>query len=253
LLTRIDLLISQVLHEHDKINVNKALGPSKAMYDSNLEAQLTQDSHWLSEPCVSGRISVAEMHPKAGNFPCANTVHKETQACSVITPWISPDIPLYISRPEEVSCSTPTANSSIEMDTSLPVMPHSVSQGQDKSKYLSNRTGQVAGLPYQFLSLSGQKKEAQNSQGHNDKQIDTKDANLVGCPQSDQEEHLDFTSLSSFERVEEDHLNFVPLASYCNLLEPGKVIEFTYSNAGSSYLAAGFTFEFMYSSWYLVC
>ena len=83
--------------------------------------------------------------------------------------------------------------------------------------------------------------------------MDTKDANLVGCPQSDQEEHLDFTSLSSFERVEEDHLNFVPLASYCNLLEPGKVIELTYSNAGNSYLPAGFTFEFMYSSWYLVC
>ncbi|XP_066386259.1 LOW QUALITY PROTEIN: pentatricopeptide repeat-containing protein MRL1, chloroplastic-like [Miscanthus floridulus] len=229
----------EVLHEHGKINVNKALGPSKAMCNSNLEAQLTQDSHWLSEPCVSGRISVDEMHPKAGNFPCANTVHKETQACSVITPGISPDIPLYISRPEEVSCSTPTANDSIEMDTSLPVMPHSVSQGQDKSKYLSNRTGRVAGLPYQFLSLSGQKKEAQNSQGHNDKQMDTKDAYLVGCPQSDQEEHLDFTSLSSFERVEEDHLNSVPLASYCNLLEPGKVIELTYSNAGSSYLPAG--------------
>lgn len=78
--------------------------------------------------------------------------------------------------------------------------------------------------------------------------MDTMDANLVGCLQSNQEEHLDFTSLSSFERVE-DHLNFVPLASYHNLLEPGKVIEFTYSNTGSSYLPAGFTFEFMYSSW----
>ncbi|XP_066385047.1 uncharacterized protein [Miscanthus floridulus] len=174
----------EVLHEHGKIIVNKALGPSKAMYDSNLEAQLTQYSHWLSEPCVSGRISVDEMHPKA-------------------------DLPLYISRPEEVSCSIPTANSSIEKDTSLPVMPHS------------------------------DKRKAQNSQGHNDKQMDTKDANLVGCPQSDQEEHLDFTSFSSFEIVEEDHLNFVPLASYRNLLEPGKVIEFTNSNAGSSYLPAG--------------
>lgn len=223
------------------------------MYDSNWAAELTQDSHWLSEPCVSGKMTVDEMHRKAGNFPCVNTAHKETQAYSVITPWISQDIPLYISRPEEVSCSTPTANSSIKKDTSLPVMLHSVSQGQDKSKYLSNRTGQVAGLPYQFLSLSRQKKETQNSQGHNDKQMDTNDANLVGCPHSDQEEHLDFTSLSSFERVAEGHLNFVPLGSHPNLFEPGKVIEFTNSNSGSSYLLAGFIFEFMYSSWYLVC
>uniref|UniRef100_C6JRV6 Pentacotripeptide-repeat region of PRORP domain-containing protein n=1 Tax=Sorghum bicolor TaxID=4558 RepID=C6JRV6_SORBI len=231
----------EIVHEHGKIIVNKTLGASKAMYDSNWATQLTQDSHWLSEPFVSGRVTVDEMHGKAGNFPCANSVHKETQAYSIITPWISMDTPLYISRPEEVSCSTSTANSSINKDTSLSVMPHSVSQGQDKSKCLSNRTGRVAGLPYQFLSLSGQKKEAQNSQGHNDKQMDTntKDANLVGCPQSDQEEHLDFTSLSSFERVEEDHLNFVPQASYCNLLEPGKVIEFTNSNARSSYLPAG--------------
>jgi hypothetical protein len=132
------------------------------------------------------------------------------------------------------------------------VMPHSGSQGQDNSKYLSNRTGRVAGLPYQFLSLSGQKEEAQNSQGHDDKQMNTKDANLVGYPLRDEEEHLDFTSLSSFERVE-GHLNFVPLASFCNLLEPGKVIGFTNSNAGISYLLADFNFEFMYFSWYLIC
>lgn len=121
-------------------------------------------------------------------------------------------------------------------------MPHSGSQGQDNSKYLSNRTGRVA----------GQKEEAQNSQGHDDKQMNTKDAKLVGYPHSDEEEHLDFTSLSSFERVE-GHLNFVPLASYCNLLEPGKVIGFTNSNAGISYLPASFIFEFMYFSWYLIC
>ncbi|ONM00938.1 Pentatricopeptide repeat-containing protein MRL1 chloroplastic [Zea mays] len=227
----------EVLHEHGIIIV-KTLRTSKAMYDSNLAPHLTQGSHWLSEPCVSGRMTVDEMNHKAGNFPCAHTVHTEKQAYSVITPWISPDIPLYVSRPEEVSCATPTANSSIKKDTSLPVMPHSVSQGQDNSKYLSNRTGRVAGLPYQFLSLSGQKEEAQNSQGHDDKQMNTKDANLVGYPQSDEEEHLDFTSLSSFEKVE-GHLNFVPLASYCNLLEPGKVIGFTNSNAGISYLPAG--------------
>ena len=64
-------------------------------------------------------------------------------------------------------------------------------KGQDNSKYLSNRTG----------SVTGQKEEAQNSQGHDDKQMNTKDAKLVGYPHSDEEEHLDFTSLSSFERV----------------------------------------------------
>jgi hypothetical protein len=37
--------------------------------------------------------------------------------------------------------------------------------------------------------------------------MNTKDAKLVGYPHSDEEEHLDFTSLSSFERVE-GHLNF---------------------------------------------
>ena len=144
-------------------------------------------------------------------------------------------------------------NGSIKKDTRIPVMPHSVSQGQDNSKYLSNRTGRVAGLPYQFLSLSGQKEEAQNSQGHDDKQMNTKDANLVGYPQSDEEEHLDFTSLSSFERLE-GHLNFVPLAGYCNLLELGKVIGITNSNAGISYMPVGSIFElFMYFSWYLIC
>ncbi|PWZ22531.1 Casein kinase 1-like protein HD16 [Zea mays] len=145
-------------------------------------------------------------------------------------------------------------NGSIKKVTSIPVMPHSGHKGQDRigcccctssstwhskrgwakwfhkkgykyscdatfwvtkgkitPKYLSNRTGRVA----------GQKEETQNSQGHDDKQMNTKDAKLVGYPHSDEEEHLDFTSLSSFERVE-GHLNFVPLASYCNLLEPGK-------------------------------
>lgn len=48
------------------------------MYDSNFAAQLTQEIHWLSEPCVSRRMGVDEMHGKAGNLPCANTVHKET-------------------------------------------------------------------------------------------------------------------------------------------------------------------------------
>ncbi|XP_025793671.1 pentatricopeptide repeat-containing protein MRL1, chloroplastic isoform X3 [Panicum hallii] len=198
----------EVLHEHGKSIVNKALGVSKKMYDSNCAAQTTHDSG-LPELGVSGRMIVDEMYCNAD-----------------------------ISGREEVSCSSPTANCSIEKVTSVPVMPDTVSEGQDKTKYFSNSIGRVAGLPYQFLSLSGHQEVVQNSQGHTAKQKDAWDANLVECRQ-DQEEHLDFTSLSSFKRIAEDHLNFVPLAGNRNLFEPGKGIESTNSNAGSSYLPAG--------------
>ncbi|PWZ07604.1 Casein kinase 1-like protein HD16 [Zea mays] len=86
---------------------------------------------------------------------------------------------------------------------------------------LNLEAGQNGSIKKDTSRVAGQKEEAQNSQGHDDKQMNTKDAKLVGYPHSDEEEHLDFTSLSSFERVE-GHLNFVPLASYRNLLEPGK-------------------------------
>lgn len=209
----------EVLHEHGKSIVNKVLGASKTMYDSNCAAQTTHDSG-LPELGVSGRMTV------------------DTQACSVISPLAPPVTSADISGPE-VICSTATANCSIEKVTSVPVMPDSVSEGQDKTKYLSNSTGRVAGLPYQFLSLSGHQEVMQNSQGHTGKQMDASDANLVGCNQSDQEEHLDFTSLSSFKRIAECHLGFVPLASNRNLFKPRKWIEFTNSNAGSSYSPAG--------------
>ncbi|WVZ58406.1 hypothetical protein U9M48_008682 [Paspalum notatum var. saurae] len=219
----------EVLHECGKTIVNNAPGTSKTLYDSNSAGHSTHTTG-LGELVVSGRMTVGEMHCKAGICPYVNTVHKETRAYSVITPWTSPDTSLGISAPDDVSFSTPT-NSSIENVASIPVLPHPVSDKQDETKYFSNGAGQVAGLPYQFLSLPGQ--------GHTGKEMDTRDANFVGCCQTDQEEHLDFTSLSSFKRVAEDHLNFVPLASYCNLFEPRKANEFTNSIGGSSYLPAG--------------
>jgi len=166
-------------------------------------------------------------------------VHKETQAYSVTIHLTPPITSVDISGRQEVSCSTLTANCSIENVTSVPVMPDTVSEGQDKAKYFSNSIGRVAGLPYQFLSLSGHQEVVQNSPGHTTKQKDAWDTNLVGCRQSDQEEHLDFTSLSSFKRIAEDHLDFFPLAGNRNLFEPRKGIESTNSNAMSSYLPAG--------------
>ncbi|XP_062201614.1 pentatricopeptide repeat-containing protein MRL1, chloroplastic-like isoform X2 [Phragmites australis] len=229
----------EVLLEDDKNFVNKALGTTKAVYESNCAPQTTHDNGF-SELCVSGRMSVDEMHCKAHSFSCVNTVHKETQAYSVITPWTSLDTSVDISRPEEVCFSTPTAKTSyIEKVTSAPAMPQSVSEGQDKSKYFSSTVGWVVGLPHQFLSLSGQKEVIQNSQGHTDKPMDKEDANLVGCSQSDQEEHLDLTSLSSFKRIAENHRNFVPQTSNSNLFEPRHAIEFANSYAGGSYLPAG--------------
>ncbi|KAJ1256307.1 hypothetical protein BS78_K049600 [Paspalum vaginatum] len=168
---------TEILHECGKIIVNKALGTSKTLYDSNSAGHSTHTTG-LRELVVSGRMTVGEMHCKAGICPYVNTVYKETRAYSVITPWISPD-------------------------TSV-----------------------------------GQKEGAQNNQGHTGKEMNTRDANFVTCCQIDQEEDLDFTSLSSFKRVAEDHLNFVPLASYCNLFEPKKANEFTNSIGGSSYMPA---------------
>ena len=171
-------------------------------------------------------------------------VHKETQAYSVTIPLTPPVTSVDTSGREEVSCSTPTANCSIEKVTSVPVMPDdTVSEEQDKTKYFSNSIGRVAGLPYQFLSLSGHQEVVQNSPGHTTKQKDAWDTNLVGCRQSDQEEHLDFTSLSSFKRIAEDHLDFFPLAGNRNLFESRKGIESTKSNARSSSLPAGLTLE----------
>ncbi|CAN6324231.1 unnamed protein product [Urochloa humidicola] len=127
----------EVFIEHGKRIVNKALGTSKTVYQSNCAGQATHDSG-LPELGVSGRMTVDEMHCKA----------------------------VDISGPEEVTCSTATANCPIEIVTSIPVMPDSVSEGQDKTKYFSKSTGRVAGLPYQFLSLSGHQEVMQNSQGH---------------------------------------------------------------------------------------
>ncbi|CAN6311475.1 unnamed protein product [Urochloa humidicola] len=228
----------EVFHQHGKRIVNKALGTPKTMYCSNCASQTTHDSG-LPELGVSGRMTVDEMHCKAGVFPCVNTTHKETYAYSVTSPLTSLVTSVDISRPEEVACSITTANCPIEMVTRASVMPDSVSEGQDKIKYFSKSMDRVAGLPYQFLSLSGHQEVMQNSQGHTGKQMDASDANLVGCHQSDQEERLDFTSLSSFKRIAEDHLAFVPLAGNNNLFKPRKGIEFTNSNEGISYLPAG--------------
>jgi len=233
----------QVLYENGKNIVNKVLGVSKTIYGSNCVAQTTHDSG-LPELGVSRRTTVDEMHCKAGIFPCVNTGHKETQAYSVTIPLTPPVTSVDTSGREEVSCSTPTANCSIEKVTSVPVMPDdTVSEEQDKTKYFSNSIGRVAGLPYQFLSLSGHQEVVQNSPGHTTKQKDAWDTNLVGCRQSDQEEHLDFTSLSSFKRIAEDHLDFFPLAGNRNLFESRKGIESTKSNARSSSLPAGLTLE----------
>ncbi|KAF8655211.1 hypothetical protein HU200_061214 [Digitaria exilis] len=136
----------EVLHDHGKNILNKALGASKTIYESDCAAQTTRDSG-LPELGFSGRKSV------------------ETQACSVITPLTSLDTSVDISG-QEVYCSSPIGNCSIEKVTSVPVMQDSVSEGQDKTKYFSNSMGRVAGLPYHFLSLSGYQELVQNSQSH---------------------------------------------------------------------------------------
>ncbi|KAL6622953.1 hypothetical protein ACP70R_032832 [Stipagrostis hirtigluma subsp. patula] len=230
---------TKVLHENEKSVVNKVLGTTKSVYNSNCPAQKTH-GNVFTEPRVSGEVMGDEMHCNNGIFSNVNTVHKETQVYSAVTPWASLDTSVHDSRPGEVSCSTPQAEtSSIEQVTSIREMQYSVSEGQSKRKYFSNRRSQIAGLPHHFLSLSEPKDLVKNDQGRTNKQTYSEHANSVGCHLSDQEEHLDLTSLSSFKSIEETPLNFVPYGSNSTSSEPRKSIEFANSYAGGSYLPAG--------------
>nr|CAB3494899.1 unnamed protein product [Digitaria exilis] len=57
----------EVLHDHGKNILNKALGASKTIYESDCAAQTTRDSG-LPELGFSGRKSVDELHCKSGHF-----------------------------------------------------------------------------------------------------------------------------------------------------------------------------------------
>uniref|UniRef100_J3N1B7 PROP1-like PPR domain-containing protein n=1 Tax=Oryza brachyantha TaxID=4533 RepID=J3N1B7_ORYBR len=212
----------EVLQEHDKSIVNKVLGtPTDLVDDSNYSARRTHENVF-SEPSVSGRMTVDRMGCQAGVFSGVDTVNNTTQMGSVISTYKSLDTFEGVYGPANTS--------SIEMVQHIPPRSCSVSEGQHQRRHSSNRRAQPGGLPYQFLSLSKQE-EPQNGQGPDNK-TDSKDAN---CHQSDQEEYVDFTSLSSFKRIKEHPLNFVPEAHATNLMEPRKASEFP----GGSYLTAG--------------
>ncbi|KAK3157378.1 hypothetical protein QOZ80_2AG0120780 [Eleusine coracana subsp. coracana] len=229
----------EVLLEDDRTIVNKAQGTTEAVYNSNCGPQTTHDNE-VSEPYVSGRMTIDEIDSKAFSLSCVNSVHMETQDYSGVTPWTSLDTSVYISRPEKVSCLTPTAKtSSIKKVVGVPALPQSVLEGQDKRKHLSTGLGRVVGLPHQFLSLSGRKEVIKNCQGHIDNPVNSEGANLFEHHQRNEEEHLDLTDLSSFKRITENHSNFVPHASNSSLFEPRKSFEFRNSYAGVSYLPAG--------------
>ncbi|TVU31282.1 hypothetical protein EJB05_22963, partial [Eragrostis curvula] len=229
---------SEVHLEDDKTIVNNAQATTEPVYDSNCGPQTTP-SNDFSELCVSGRVTVDEIDSKACNFSRVNTVHKEMQNYSVVTPCTSLDALVHIPGPEEARCSSPMAKTSyIEKVTGVPARPVSVS-GHDESNCFSTRSGEVVGLPYQFLSISGQKGMIQNDQGHIDKPLDSEGANLFGSHQGNQMEHLELASLSSFKRIAENHRNFVPHASNSSSFEPRKAIEFRKSYTGFSYLPAG--------------
>jgi hypothetical protein len=231
--------------------VNKAWGTMEAVYNNNCEPRTTHDNEF-PELHVSGRMAVDETDSTACHLSSVNSVHTETQDYFGVTSWTTLDTSVDIGRPRDVNCSTPTGNtSSVLKVTGVPAML--VLEGQDKSKYLSTRLGRVVGLPRQFLSLSGWKEVTENCQGHIHKSVDSGGANLFEQHRSNREEHLDLASLSSFKRIAENHSNFVPYSSNRSLFGPKKDIEFRNYEAGVSYLPAGLTLDFMYSSWYLVC
>ncbi|KAL5225491.1 hypothetical protein ABZP36_012130 [Zizania latifolia] len=220
----------EVLHEHDKCIVNKALStPTESIDDSNYSSQRTHENVFSELP-VSGRMTMDRMDCQAGiNY--IDTVNNTTQVGSVISTFSSLDTFKDAYGPGDTT--------SIDKAQHILDKPHSVSEGQHQSKHFADRRSQLCGMPHQFLSLSKWNEQAQNAQGPSDNKTDSEDANLLGCYQSDQGEFLDFTCLSSFKNINEHPLNFVPEAHASNLFEPRKATKSANSYAGGSYLTAG--------------
>lgn len=241
-----DIAIMQVSHEHDKRIVNnKALGTSTDLLDDSSYSSRRTHENVFSEPSVSGRMTVDRTDCQTDVFSGVDTVNNTTQVGSVISTYRSLDTFEGVYGPANTS--------SIEKVQDILPQSRSVSDGQHQSRHFANRRAQLGGLPHQFLSLSKQNEQTKNGQGPPDNKTDSEGANLLGCHQSDQGDYVDFTSLSSFKRINEHPLNFIPEAHASNLFEPRKASEFTNSYAGGSYLRAGLTLKFIYSSWYLVC
>jgi hypothetical protein len=177
------------------------------------------------------------------------TVNKTTEAVSVITPETMLHKLVDVSGPEEFSCSTSeeTTNSTENVMNVL-AAPLFYPRGQHKSKSISNRIGWQGGLSHQFLSLSERQKDAPNGKGPSGSQTDSENAHLLRCRQSNDEENIDFTSLSSFKRREECPIGFVPQAGIGNLYKPRQAFGFTDSYVGGSHLTPGLTLEFMHCS-----
>lgn len=227
----------EVLCTQDKSIVNKELRTTtRSVYDSNYAPCATHENGF-SELSVSGGMT-PEVECQAG-IPCVDTVNTTTRAVSAITRGTSLQTLFDVSGKEEASCSTSAEKtSSTENIMNVLAMPHSLSQGQH-TKYISNRMGWQGGLSRHFLSLSEQKEHAQIDKGPSDSKTDSENAHLLQCQQSDQEENLDLTSLSSFKRTVECPLNFVPQARTGNLFKSRKAIEFTDPYEGGSYLTPG--------------
>uniref|UniRef100_A0ACD5TPR5 Uncharacterized protein n=1 Tax=Avena sativa TaxID=4498 RepID=A0ACD5TPR5_AVESA len=221
----------QVLHTPDKSIVNKALGITpQSVYDSNYAICETHENRF-SELYVSGGMTPHEGDCRAG-ISSVYTVNKTTEAVSVITPGTMLHKLGNISGPEEVSCSmSEETTNSTENIMNVLATPNFCPQGQHKSKYISNRIGWQGGLSYQFLSLSEQQKHVRKGKGPS--------GHLLRCHQSDNEENVDLTSLSSFKRTVECPLSFVPQASIGNLYKPTKAFEFADSYVGDSQLTPG--------------
>ncbi|XP_044968593.1 pentatricopeptide repeat-containing protein MRL1, chloroplastic isoform X1 [Hordeum vulgare subsp. vulgare] len=228
----------EVLHTQDKSIVNKALGiTAQSVHDCNYSHCATHENSF-SEPSVSGGMIIHELDCRA-SISSIYAVNKTTQVVSVTNPGAMLHTLVDVSR-QEVGCSTSAEKTnSTENVMDVLATPHFGSPGQHKSKYVSNRIGCQGGLSYQFLSLSELQKDAQNGNGLSDSQTNSNNAHLLRCQQSNDDENIDLTSLSSFKRTVECPTNFVPQASIGNLVRPRKAIEFADSYVGGSHLTPG--------------
>lgn len=229
----------EVLHTQVKSIVNKALGTTtQSVHDSNYARCATHENSF-SELSVSGGMTIHELDCR-DSISCIYTVNKTTQAVSVTNPGAMLHTLVDVSRQEEVGCSTSAEKTnSTENVMDVLATPHFGPPGQNKSKYVSNRIDWQGGLSYQFLPLSELQKDAQNGNGLSDSQTNSNNAHLLRCHQSNDDENIDLTSLSSFKRTVECPLNFVPQASIGNLYRPRKAIEFADSYVGGSHLTPG--------------
>ncbi|XP_048573730.1 pentatricopeptide repeat-containing protein MRL1, chloroplastic isoform X1 [Triticum urartu] len=229
----------EVLHTQVKSNVNKALGTTtQSVHDSNDACCATHENSF-SELSISEGMTINELECRA-SISCIYPVNKTTQAVSVTNPGAMLHTLVDVSRQEEVGCSTSAEKrNSTKKVMDVLATSYSGPPGQHKSKYVSNRIGWQGGLSYQFLSLSELQKDAQNGNGLGDSQTNSNNAHLLRCHQSNDDENIDLTSLSSFKRTVECPLNFVPQASIGNLFRPRKAIEFADSYVGGSHLTPG--------------